>query len=65
LYDWALTLDREVSLVWQCKLNGAAIVFLLNRYLFLLRIPVNNVFSTPISTNVSPPQCYIRPWTSH
>ena len=36
LYDYLITFDSEVMLFWMpCKINGASILFLLNRYLTL------------------------------
>lgn len=36
LYDWLLTFSDEIHLMWNRKITGARIVFLLNRYVFLL-----------------------------
>ncbi|TFK78394.1 hypothetical protein K466DRAFT_452776, partial [Polyporus arcularius HHB13444] len=40
LYEIFLTFDREVRLVWQREFNGATLLFLLNRYVSLLRLSV-------------------------
>ncbi|RPD71413.1 hypothetical protein L226DRAFT_615446 [Lentinus tigrinus ALCF2SS1-7] len=40
LYEIMLTFDREVQLVWQQKFNGATLLFLLNRYISLLRLSI-------------------------
>ncbi|KAI0697295.1 hypothetical protein C8T65DRAFT_662297 [Cerioporus squamosus] len=40
LYEVLLTFDHEVRLVWQRKFNGATLLFLLNRYVSLLRLSV-------------------------
>lgn len=36
IYDYLLTLADEVSAIWPSKFTGAKLIFLLNRYSFLL-----------------------------
>ncbi|KAI0726520.1 hypothetical protein C8Q72DRAFT_796584 [Fomitopsis betulina] len=35
-YDYALTFSREIRCIWRRKFTGATVLFLLNRYLFLV-----------------------------
>ncbi|EPS96176.1 hypothetical protein FOMPIDRAFT_61838, partial [Fomitopsis schrenkii] len=35
-YDYALTFSREVRCIWRRKFTGATMLFLLNRYLFMV-----------------------------
>ncbi|KAI0357324.1 hypothetical protein OH77DRAFT_1398753, partial [Trametes cingulata] len=44
-FEWAITLDREVELVWLNKRTGASLLFVLNGYLMLwsyvISLPLN------------------------
>ncbi|KIK64156.1 hypothetical protein GYMLUDRAFT_40417 [Collybiopsis luxurians FD-317 M1] len=56
IYDWFLTLDQEVELIWQCpsKTRLPVILFFSNRYLTLLgNIPITVLFfwSKPINSD--------------
>ncbi|KAI9000922.1 hypothetical protein BD414DRAFT_405632, partial [Trametes punicea] len=51
-YEYTITFDREVALVWGKKLTGATILFVLNRYLALLKYPICIVGLQPISDAV-------------
>ena len=35
-WDYAVTFDREVALFWRRRLNGAALLFYLTRYGYLI-----------------------------
>ena len=35
LFEYALTLDREVAMFWKRKATGASVLFLSNRYISL------------------------------
>ncbi|KAL1944237.1 hypothetical protein VTO73DRAFT_3422 [Trametes versicolor] len=39
-YEYLITIDREIDLVWGRRFTGATALFLLNRYLALLKYPV-------------------------
>ena len=36
IYEYIITLDREVELFWKKKVNGGAAIFLSNRYIPLI-----------------------------
>ena len=38
IYDYSLTLPDEINFVWTCNISVAGIMFLLNRYAFMLYI---------------------------
>ena len=40
MYEHLLTFDREVRLVWRRKVSAASVLFLLNKYLLLMRFIV-------------------------
>ncbi|KAI0375732.1 hypothetical protein BV20DRAFT_1048009 [Pilatotrama ljubarskyi] len=48
-YEYIITFDREVSLVWGRKFTAATVLFLLNRYLALLKYPIYIVNTYQIS----------------
>ncbi|KAI0366684.1 hypothetical protein BV20DRAFT_1055505 [Pilatotrama ljubarskyi] len=48
-FEWAVTLDREVDLVWLSKRTGASVLFVLNRYLMLW----SYIISLPLSFQLS------------
>ena len=39
-YDYMITLDREVYLVWGQPFTAASALFMLNRYVALLKYPI-------------------------
>ncbi|KAI0832516.1 hypothetical protein BC628DRAFT_1414807 [Trametes gibbosa] len=49
LYDYAITFDREVAFVWGTRFTGATALFMLNRYLALLKYPIYIVNQVPLS----------------
>ncbi|KAI0646257.1 hypothetical protein C8Q79DRAFT_926268 [Trametes meyenii] len=49
VWEYVITFDREVSLVWSRKVNSAAVVFLLNRYIMLIQFAVQLPLSFTIS----------------
>ncbi|KAH9846946.1 hypothetical protein C2E23DRAFT_946664 [Lenzites betulinus] len=53
-YDYAITLDREVTFVWGKRFTGATALFILNRYLSLLKYPIYIVNQLPLSDKVVP-----------
>lgn len=53
IYDYLLTLSDEVSAIWPSKFTGAKLIFLLNRYSFLLSCTISIVGQAYLST-VSP-----------
>ncbi|KAI0335556.1 hypothetical protein GY45DRAFT_809576 [Cubamyces sp. BRFM 1775] len=48
-YEYCITLDREVALIWGRKFTGATVLFILNRYLALFKYPIYIVDLVPIS----------------
>ena len=36
LFDYLLTLPQEINNIWRCKTTTATVLFLLNRYLFMI-----------------------------
>ncbi|TBU39622.1 hypothetical protein BD309DRAFT_871910, partial [Dichomitus squalens] len=53
IYDYIMTLDSEMILFWlPCRVNGASILFLLNRYI-CLAYQLFNFIPTPSSLKVS------------
>lgn len=53
-FDFVITFDREVRLVWRGKLTGAAILFVLNRYWLFFEYITQMVTMYPMSQRVSP-----------
>ncbi|EIW53058.1 uncharacterized protein TRAVEDRAFT_107339, partial [Trametes versicolor FP-101664 SS1] len=51
-YEYAITLDSEVRLIWRRKITGASIIFFLNRYLLVLQNALTVASFWPISTSV-------------
>ena len=49
MYDYVLTLPSEVTLMWKSKPTGAMILFLVNRYSFIVDW-IFNVVSSIIET---------------
>ncbi|KAI8982952.1 hypothetical protein BD414DRAFT_579214 [Trametes punicea] len=49
IYEFLITLDREVALFWNAKFTRTTIVFLLNRYMSLLKYPVAMLADWPTS----------------
>ncbi|KAI0730530.1 hypothetical protein C8Q76DRAFT_782247 [Earliella scabrosa] len=45
VFDYLITIDQEISLYWTHRLNGAAVLFFLNRY-FLMIFNVCTTFAT-------------------
>ena len=35
IYDWLLTFADEIHYIWNRKLTGAKVLFLVNRYIFM------------------------------
>ena len=56
-YEFLLTLDLEIRLVWRRKLRGATVIFLLNRYIILARY-LFNVLSEHAPTQTVSPSSY-------
>ncbi|KAH9896808.1 hypothetical protein C8Q73DRAFT_789121 [Cubamyces lactineus] len=48
-WEYLITLDREVRLVWRRKINSASVIFLLNRYIMLVQFAVQLPLSFLIS----------------
>ncbi|EIW53063.1 uncharacterized protein TRAVEDRAFT_134700 [Trametes versicolor FP-101664 SS1] len=53
-YEYAITFDSEVRLIWRRKITGASILFF-NRYLLVLRNALTVVSFSPMSTPVPSP----------
>ena len=53
-YDYMITLDREVSLIWGQRFTAASTLFILNRYVALLKYPVYIAALSQLSDQVSP-----------
>ncbi|KAI9063139.1 hypothetical protein FKP32DRAFT_1572420 [Trametes sanguinea] len=51
-YEYIITIDREIALIWNRKLTGATILFILNRYLALLKYPIYIVGLQSVSDEV-------------
>ncbi|KAH9899782.1 hypothetical protein C8Q73DRAFT_663375 [Cubamyces lactineus] len=47
-YEYFITLDREVALIWGRKFTGATVLFILNRYLALFKYPIYIADLVPI-----------------
>ncbi|PFH52638.1 hypothetical protein AMATHDRAFT_39392, partial [Amanita thiersii Skay4041] len=65
LYDWLITLDEEVDLVWSRQWSFAKILFLLNRYFGTLSLVMHltaNLLATPPSNNVSGIWLQLQNW---
>ena len=55
LHDYLVTFRQEVNLFWVRKLNGAAILFYMNRYAFITVYAIYQLSTyAPISDEVSP-----------
>ncbi|KAL1938040.1 hypothetical protein VTO73DRAFT_12051 [Trametes versicolor] len=54
-YEYAITLDSEVRLIWRRKITGASIIFFLNRYLLVLQNALTVASFWPISTSYNLP----------
>ncbi|KAI0659123.1 hypothetical protein C8Q70DRAFT_933866 [Cubamyces menziesii] len=54
-WEYLITLDREVRLVWRCKINSASVIFLLNRYIMLVQFAVQ----LPLSFLISDESCIV------
>ncbi|KAI0669609.1 hypothetical protein C8Q78DRAFT_977205, partial [Trametes maxima] len=52
-FEYAITLDREVRLVWGRKVSGATLLFILNRYWLFFQYVTQVVTTYPISETVS------------
>ena len=48
-YDYVLTFGQEVELIWSRKISGAAILFVLNRYVTLIWVIANCIPTDPPS----------------
>ncbi|KAL1941683.1 hypothetical protein VTO73DRAFT_7122 [Trametes versicolor] len=49
VWEYVITFDREVALVWSRKVNSASMLFLLNRYIMLVQFAVQLPLSFTIS----------------
>ncbi|KAI0660893.1 hypothetical protein C8Q70DRAFT_1099302 [Cubamyces menziesii] len=58
-YEYLITLDREVALIWGRKFTGATVLFVLNRYLALFKYPIYIADLIPISDKVRVQLCNI------
>lgn len=45
IYDWILTFPDEIRFIWRPKLTGARVLFLVNRYFFVLFYTSQVVFN--------------------
>ena len=55
LHDYLVTFRQEVNMFWTRKLNGAAILFYLNRYAFITVYAIYQLSTyAPISDEVRP-----------
>ncbi|OSD07956.1 hypothetical protein PYCCODRAFT_1463221 [Trametes coccinea BRFM310] len=52
-WEYIVTLDREISLVWTRKLNGASVIFFMNRYIMLVQFAVQLPLSFSITDEVN------------
>ena len=53
-FEWVITLDREVRLVWGRKLTGASVLFVMNRYWLFFQYITQVITAYPMSQYVSP-----------
>ena len=53
VWEYIITFDREVALVWSRKPNGASLLFFLNRYIMLVQFGVQLPLLFTISDKVS------------
>lgn len=53
-----LTLDREVALVWDKRFTAASALFMLNRYVALLKYPVYIAGMSSLTDSVSTDEVY-------
>ena len=51
-YEYLITLGREVGLFWMQKPTGACVLFMLNRYIFLLNNVLGALYWAPQSEQV-------------
>jgi hypothetical protein len=58
VYDYFLTLDQEIALIWSNPLSPPSFMFFLNRYLPFLDTFIN--ISANFSTSLSPQQCLVQ-----
>ncbi|KAI0640875.1 hypothetical protein C8Q79DRAFT_1014717 [Trametes meyenii] len=59
IYDWLLTLDMEIRLVWGSRKNLTSILYLLGRYIKPLLNIMGIVWIFPISDEVSTRRAYV------
>ncbi|KAI0667148.1 hypothetical protein C8Q78DRAFT_982484 [Trametes maxima] len=52
LYEYCITLDSEIRLIWRRKITGASVIFFINRYLMVLRESITVASFWPISDPV-------------
>ncbi|KAI0708036.1 hypothetical protein C8Q76DRAFT_800315 [Earliella scabrosa] len=62
IYEHLITFDSEVRLVWRRKVTGATVLFMLNKYLLLLRFLIvltsYDITTTEVSdSNLRPARC--------
>ena len=54
IYEFLITFDSEVELFWKGRFSGATVLFLANRYIFLVEILIGLVgYSESLTPNVS------------
>ena len=57
LYDGAITFDREVDLFWRGTITGATVLFIVNKYAYLMYCALGLVvylLKLPMSKHVCP-----------
>ncbi|KAI0641614.1 hypothetical protein C8Q79DRAFT_918968 [Trametes meyenii] len=52
LYEYCITLDSEIRLIWRRKITGASVIFFINRYLMVVRESITVASFWPISDPV-------------
>ncbi len=51
-YEYVISFDDEVRLVWRRKITGASVIFFLNRYLLVLQSVITVASYWPVSNPV-------------
>ncbi|KAI0669085.1 hypothetical protein C8Q78DRAFT_229599 [Trametes maxima] len=49
VYDWLLTFDREVRLIWRRPRTGASVLYFFTRYIIIVENMVDNITIYPVS----------------
>ncbi|KAI0640907.1 hypothetical protein C8Q79DRAFT_421615 [Trametes meyenii] len=60
VYDWLLTFDREVRLIWRQPRTGASLLYFCTRYMIIVENMVDNITIYPVSDVV----CTATMWTA-